>query len=137
MGCAGRRINILLLSGLIAAAAAYFFNSWAIKKWGKIVIFTVSPILEEFLKTGLAIFMGGQIFFTHLTFGLAEAVLDVIRPGKRDLPAGLTGLVSHGVFGWLTQYLWQVTGNIWLAITAAIAAHGLWNAGTVFLIPRK
>lgn len=122
----------MVIVGLVAAFFAWIFNSLALHWLGKKAIYTLAPIAEELFKTGLAYLTGSALLTVHLTFGLAEAVYDVLRPGKDDLPAGLLGLISHGLYGWLTQELWTRTGNLTWGLLAAIFIHLLWNWTVMF-----
>lgn len=126
-----------MLSGTLAAVLAWLFNSFLIARWGKEAIWLAAPLVEESLKTGLALLLGTSLFISHLLFGLAEGIFDVLRPGRDDLPAGISGLISHGVYGWLTQTVWLASGNIWLGVAAALVVHMLWNAAVVLLARRR
>lgn len=130
-------IRILVLSGLVAAGLAWVINSKTVARFGTVAIFSLVPLTEEFLKTGLALVFNSPIFYSHLTFGLVEAVFDVLQPGKSQAPAGIMSIISHGFYGWLTQKLLTLTGNTWLAITLTIALHSLWNVGVVFVAKRS
>jgi hypothetical protein len=130
-------MGIYLLSGLLAATLAWVINNFIVVRLGKVPIFSLIPMVEEGLKTGLALFFRGSIFYTHLTFGLAEAILDVLRPGRSQVPAGIMGIISHGIYGWITTRVYAFTGNLWMAWAMSIVLHGLWNAGVIFLAPAK
>lgn len=107
-----------------------------VAKLGTMAIFCLVPLTEEVLKTGFALLFNSSILYTHLTFGLAEAVFDVLRPGQNQAPAGIIGIISHGFYGWLTNKVFVLSGNIWLAMAVAIVLHSLWNASVVFLPKR-
>jgi hypothetical protein len=107
-----------------------------VAKFGAVAVFSCVPLTEEVLKTNSALFLNSSIFYTHLTFGLVEAIVDVLQPGKSQAPAGIMSIISHGIYGWLTDKLLTLTGNTWLAVALVIALHSLWNAGVVFLTKR-
>jgi hypothetical protein len=112
-------------------------NSLITGKLGAVAIFSLVPLIEEMLKTGFALLFNSSVLYTHLTFGLVEAVFDVLRPGHNQAPAGVVGIISHGLYGWLTYKVLTLSGSVWLAMASAVALHSLWNAGVIFLAPAK
>lgn len=122
-----------MLSGLLAAVLAWLINKLTVEKLGTVAIFSFVPLTEELLKTAFAFLLDSSILYTHLTFGLAEAIFDVLRPGLGQAPAGLMSLLSHGLYGWLTVKIFLWSGSIWLALAVTITLHSLWNAGVIFL----
>lgn len=117
-----------LISGGMAALISYYLSSKALKVAGEKAIVYISPILEETFKTGFALLLAGNILFAHVTFGVAEAVYDIwTNKGAIAYWAGVASIVSHGVFGMVTQYFIYRTGSNLIGIGAAILLHVAWN----------
>lgn len=124
----GDRIVISLVSGLLAALLSYYINSKALKNMGEAAIIYWAPIIEESLKTGFALMLGGKVFLSHITFGAAEASYDTWKNrGAAGYWAGFAGLVSHSVFGAITQYFMYYLGNSSFGLCIAIFVHIVWN----------
>jgi hypothetical protein len=122
------RITLTLASGLLAALLSYHINSYALKKVGEEAIIFLAPLLEELLKTGLALISGGGVFLSHVTFGTVEALYDMGKNrGNRAYWAGFASLVSHSVFGAITQYSIYYIGKPLLGLSLAVAIHVVWN----------
>jgi len=117
-----------LIAGSMAALLSYYISSKALKIAGEKVIIYLSPILEELFKTGFALVLKGKVFLSHTTFGVAEAVYDIwSNDGTTAYWAGLASIISHSVFGILTQYFIYRTGNSFFGIAIAVLIHIAWN----------
>jgi hypothetical protein len=117
-----------VISGLAAATLSYIINTKAIRLSGTKAIIYVAPIIEEFLKTWLAVIFGGSIFVAHMTFGIVEALYDFFNNrGSSAFFAGMAGALSHTLFGVITMLSFRYSGSIIVAIIFAIAAHMFWN----------
>jgi hypothetical protein len=87
-----------------------------------------APVIEEISKTGLALFLGGNILFSHIIFGMVEALYDIIKNrGMLSYTAGVTGFISHAAFGIITVYAWRFFYGPLSGIVVAIIIHMLWN----------
>ena len=91
------------------------------------------PVGEEILKTSLALIFKTSIIFTHLVFGILEAIWD-IKKNTRGLKPGLMALVTHSIFGLITWYGFKITGYVSPGLMAAILLHIAWNS---FIIKRS
>lgn len=115
---------LALFSGLLAAGVAWLINGWAANAYGQRAVIFIGPGVEELLKTGLALLLGAPILLSHLTFGLAEAGWEVASY-RRGTVAAVFALLSHGIYGWITEIL-AATGLL-LALATSCALHMLWN----------
>ncbi|HBT47454.1 MAG TPA: hypothetical protein DEA73_06200 [Peptococcaceae bacterium] len=113
-----------LLSGLLAAALAWAGNRFLFSLckfdgllWG--------PLLEEALKTGLALAWGAPLLLVHAVFGLVEAVWELTRARGG---AALAAVAGHSLFGAAAAALWEGTGRAALAWGGGFLLHFLWNA---------
>lgn len=93
-----------------------------------------APVVEEISKTGLALLFGGNILFSHVVFGMVEALNDIIKNrGMLSYTAGVTSFISHAVFGIITVYAGSFFFGPISGIATAIAAHMLWNRIIIIL----
>jgi len=116
-----------VVAGLLAAAAAYVMNRFTYGVWQDAALLSPVPLAEEAAKTMAAYFLGASILYTHIIFGLTEAVLD-LRGRQNGLAAAASSLVAHSIFGLLTVAVVRQTGVLGAGIVAAFLAHALWNA---------
>ena len=123
-------LKAMVLSGL-AAFLAYVINHWVVGRYGEKAIKFAVPLIEEILKTGVALMFRGPLVIIHIGFGLYEAVYDLVAnpqalPGER-LFAAFAALMGHGIFGGTTLLL--VTLGLNPALSAGLVGlvHGLWN----------
>lgn len=120
--------SFAVISGLAAAILSYIINTKALKLLGPKAIIYVAPIIEESLKTGLAVIFGGSIIVAHMTFGIVEAIYDFFNNrGSSAFFAGMAGALSHTLFGVITILSFRCSGSIITAMIFAIAVHMLWN----------
>lgn len=94
------------------------------------MIVTLSPALEETLKTLSAYYFAADILVTHLVFGLIEAVYDWVQ--TRGRMAALLSVIGHGLFGGVTVFTAQLAG-IYVGLAAGIVVHLIWNTVMVML----
>ncbi|KKM10936.1 hypothetical protein SY88_11060 [Clostridiales bacterium PH28_bin88] len=118
-----------ILAGLLAAGVAWAVNRWLVGTWGNRVITGLVPLVEEVVKTGLAVGMGVNILPVHTVFGAVELVSDFAspRPPAKSIPAGALALAGHLLFGYLTAAGYTATGRWWWGLVAGIAVHLTWN----------
>ena len=120
-----------IVAGLLASALAFAANRFVYRVWHEVVLFGPVPLLEEVVKTMTAHLLGASILYTHFVFGVTEAILDW-RGEKRGVPAALSALVAHSVFGLLTAAVTRSTGMLGAGIVVAFLAHAVWNAVMLF-----
>jgi len=121
-------VTAAIISGLSAALISYHLNAKALKTFGKRAISYGAPIVEELLKTGLAVLLGGDIMASHVTFGTAEAFYDLSKNrGASSVYACIAGFFSHALFGVITVYVAKVTSQVLCGIAVSAAVHMLWN----------
>lgn len=126
-----------MLAGIMAAFFSFFVNKLALKSYGKVIVVTLVPLLEEVIKTMTAYLMGAPLLLTHGVFGLAEAVHDVYaRRGESSLPF-LLSLGGHLAFGGVTHFIYAATGVLGYAILTAAAIHGIWNLSIITIMQRE
>jgi hypothetical protein len=116
-----------LWAGLVAACAAYAANRFIYRIYSDRALIGPVPLAEEVAKTMTATLLGAGILYTHLVFGMAEAILDW-RGKTRRLPAALSALAAHGIFGLTTLAVLRLTNILGAAIAVAFLTHALWNA---------
>jgi len=106
-----------ILTAVIAAIAAYGINTFIISKLGLAVLIDLVPMVEESLKTGLAVFNNVNILIVHFLFGLIEGISD-FKAGERN--AALLSLGSHFLFGFMAWLLWLTLGLGWAVFGCSI-----------------
>jgi ABC-type glucose/galactose transport system permease subunit len=80
------------------------------------------------LKTGLVVIIGGPIFTAHVTFGIVEALHDFFyNRGTSAFFAGMAGVLSHTLFGFITVLSLRYLGSILAAIIITVIVHMFWN----------
>jgi len=114
-------------AGLFAAGVAWVTNRFVVKFLGERAIIWLIPWLEEFFKTGIAVFSGASILLTHGVFGTIEAIYDYTVSPRWGIWAGLLSMGSHWLYGVVTVLVTQQTSS-WLGgILSAGFLHVLWN----------
>ncbi|SFR04425.1 hypothetical protein [Desulfoscipio geothermicus] len=121
-----------IFAGLFAALAARVMLGLVRRSDTRAVITLVAPAVEELAKTGLALFWGADIFYTHVVFGGAELAADSLK--RRGIWPGLAALALHSALGFVTVWLAAYTGVVALAAVAATVLHSLWNYAAVTLL---
>jgi hypothetical protein len=112
----------------MALAAAWTVNRLLLHLLGKRTVLLASWV-EEILKTGLALLLGGAPLFAHLAFGLGEASIEAVRG---DYTPAALDLVLHGAAGLLTAMILPRSGAI-TVITLTGLLHTGWNAAILKL----
>ncbi|MCG0275796.1 MAG: hypothetical protein L5655_06460 [Thermosediminibacteraceae bacterium] len=117
-----------IIAGFLSALLALVINTKLADYSKRQAITLGAPVIEEILKTGMAVLFGGSVILSHLCFGIAEAVYDVAR--KRDIRsyfAGVTAVLSHALFGaaavWTMEHLRSVVSGI----LVSFLLHISWN----------
>lgn len=118
---------MFLLAGLCAAAFAYVINRYLVNRFGANTIVFITPILEEGLKTGLAILLHAVILPVHVVFGLVEGIYD-LKTSRVGILAGLMSILWHTAFGLITVLVAVVMGNLVYGLLAAIFIHYVGNS---------
>jgi len=121
------------LAGLLASAAAWMLNSLLMRRGGDLVVIGVIPILEETIKTGIAMILGVSVPLAHSVFGLVEGLHDYVASKNLGLLAGVISLISHSFFGQLTVWVFLRSGSWLYSIAAAGLVHTLFNLSMVRL----
>ncbi|MDO7788049.1 hypothetical protein [Desulforamulus aquiferis] len=129
-------IFLILTAAFLAAGITWFFNSLVINKLGDRGISFVTPAIEEIAKTGVAIGLGAAIVWTHLAFGLVEAVVEIRRRGIRGLSAGWAALAGHSLFGLIASWVYMRRGFLW-AVLITYLIHAAWNWGIIYYSNRN
>lgn len=112
----------------MAAIISYYLNNKALMLIGENAVTYGAPVIEEIFKTGLAILLSGDILFSHIIFGVAEASYDIIKNrGRLSYTAGVAGLISHTAFGAITACVSRLLKSLLLGIAAAVIIHMFWN----------
>jgi hypothetical protein len=115
------------ISGVLAAVIAWFINRRMVNYWGDSAIAVIVPILEEVLKTSIAVLLGASIFYAHFTFGLMEAIWDM-KVNINGFRPALYSLITHSIFGFITIIVYKLSGFLTLGISVSIIVHVLWNS---------
>lgn len=118
-----------VIGGIGAALVAYTINKLLLKLLGEKSIVFMVPLSEEIAKTSSAILLGGWIPGVHLVFGIIEAFYDFHHGQVKKIAifAALISVISHSLFGIMTNYFYGWTDGLVLAILIVAIIHGLWN----------
>ncbi|MTI83325.1 MAG: hypothetical protein FH756_05330 [Firmicutes bacterium] len=116
-----------ILAGLTASGLSWILNGLLVDKVGRWWVVVFGPGMEELSKTGIALFLGTNIFLSHLTFGVVEAVRDITGGQPGSWLAGLVSFISHSVFGFMATLSYQKTGSFLFAVIIPLIFHFLWN----------
>lgn len=119
------KIKMAYIIACLAASSSFLLNRALLKLLGVQTIITLSPVLEEMVKTLSAYYFDADILVTHGVFGLIEAVYDWMQTRGRLLAAVLS-IVGHSLFGFVTVFTAQLTG-VYIGLAAGIVTHLLWN----------
>jgi hypothetical protein len=114
-------------AGFLAAGAAWVMNRFVVQYLGETAIIWVIPWLEEGIKTGVAIFSGAALVFTHGVFGLVEGVHDYLASPRWGMLAGFLSVVSHWFYGWVTVVFYERTSSWLVGLFCAGILHVFWN----------
>lgn len=116
----------LIAAGLAAATFAYVANRFIYQVMGNNALVGPVPLVEETAKTMTAWLLGTTVVYTHVVFGMAEALLDW-RGGKKGPFAAASAMAAHSLFGLVTSRVALETGTLGLGILAAALVHAVWN----------
>jgi hypothetical protein len=139
LSCSTKEVLTLhtLLALLLASTAAYLINRLVFERLGTWSLVTVVPLVEELLKTGLAVLLQASLWWVHVGFGALEASLDI---RQRPRPAPMVGylaawcsVIGHGAFGAVTMWGWSSTGSWLWGYALGSGLHLLWNVWVVRL----
>lgn len=111
----------------LMAGLSFLLNRAALRHVGAKAVITVSPAVEEALKTLPAFFLGADVLLTHALFGVIEAGYDGWTGGDNGPAAALLSVAGHGLFGLATTAVLFWGGSVFWALGGGIAAHLVWN----------
>lgn len=111
---------------LLAAAMSWLINGWIINSIGGRGIAFLTPLVEETAKTLGAVVLKTSLVYTHIGFGLVEALVEIKRRGVRGLWAAGVAVVAHGLFGLLTARVYAGS-NLLVALFVTYLVHTAWN----------
>jgi predicted phage tail protein len=109
----------------MAALVSWAVNGKLITAFGNKAVIFIGPAVEESFKTGLAWFLGAPLIISHVVFGIAEAIWELITY-KRGKLAAVFAVGSHLFYGLVTILVAGKAG-ILLALIVAYTVHMLWN----------
>lgn len=120
----------MVVSGL-AALIAYAMNRLIVSVFGDGAVRLLVPIVEEGLKTGLALTFAVSLPIVHMSFGIYEAIYDVLANRgvgrSRRWLAALLAFLGHSIFGWLTWFFLELGLVSVFAIVLVGTVHACWN----------
>jgi len=116
-----------LVAGIFAASLAWVVNRLAIKYFGEYSIIWVIPLLEETIKTSVALLSGTSLVLIHGIFGFIEAIHDYYCSRKWGLMAGISSAVSHLLYGWLTIWIYDGIFSWVVSVVLVGTLHAFWN----------
>ena len=122
------------LAAMGAAGLSWLINGFIMRLGPRGLIY-LAPAAEEVAKTGLALALGACVPAAHIFFGLLESLWD--GAGKKNIPAGVSALLGHTVFGLITYYVFIFSGEPAPAMICAYFAHAGWNSLVLRLAGRK
>ncbi len=130
---------ILLFTILCAFIIIYLYNWYLIRILIKYESLTdcikfLTPLVEESVKTSFAVVTDTSILFVHVGVGTVEGVIDLLYNNK--VSTMLAAVLGHGIFGLVTQLLFEVTGYVLVGWLIATVLHCLWNY-LILSIPEK
>jgi hypothetical protein len=128
--------NLALLSiavALFAAGLVWQLNRLQAYLSSPYIVY-IAPLAEEFSKTVPAILIGASLFFTHVFFGVIEAVWEWFSQRRNGFYAGLAALASHSIFGFITVLVYERYGTAPPALLAGYLAHMAWNHTVINLV---
>lgn len=119
-------INSILAGGL-AAFFSFYLNTKALKL-DKLAIVYVAPFIEEVMKTYFALYLNSSVIFSHVIFGCIEGLYDIIKSKSSNrYLAGVAALVSHSIFGIITENMIKSYQVPLKAIITSCLVHSIFN----------
>ncbi|MDN5332514.1 MAG: hypothetical protein PWP45_1739 [Tepidanaerobacteraceae bacterium] len=117
-----------ITAGFLSAFFALTINTKLAKYSKKGAVTFGAPVVEEILKTAVAVILGGNIVLSHLGFGAVEALCDAVKKGNaKAMLAGLTAILSHTILGLVTVWTSGVLKNLPAGIFVSCILHISWN----------
>lgn len=124
---------IYWLAGLSSAGIAWICNRYLVRKKGDLAVIWIVPILEETIKTGMAVFLKAPVALTHNVFGLIEAVHDYTAGAQFGFWSAISSIIGHWMFGQVTIFIFNKSYSWFIAITLTGIIHIFWNYAMVFI----
>lgn len=121
-----------LLAGAGAAVLAWLFNPRLLERTGQWGVMFAAPLLEEILKTGLALLLGASFWVSHLVFGVIEGIYD-LKVSRFGLAAAACSVAGHLLFGLAATVLGKKVPGVIAPVAGGTVLHWLWN---VFVLTR-
>ncbi|MEG6520654.1 hypothetical protein [Desulfotomaculum sp. 1211_IL3151] len=115
-----------IAASLLAAGVSWVINGWVINSLGGRGIAFLTPLVEEMAKTLGAVLLGAALVYTHIGFGVVEALVEMKRRGARGVGAAGMAVAAHGLFGLLTARVYAVS-NLLAALFVTYLVHTAWN----------
>lgn len=116
----------------MAAALAWLANRFLLS-FLKFNTVLWGPLVEETLKTGLALAWGAPLVLVHIIFGLVEGFFE-LRAYKSG--AALAAVAGHSLFGAVASLIWQNSGQAIFTWAGGFILHLGWNL-IIWLLHRK
>lgn len=115
------------LLAVLMAAASFLLNRELLRRFGSYVVISLSPVLEESVKTLSAYYFRADLIMVHIGFAVIEAAYDWCSSQETAWKAAILSIVGHTFFGVVTAFCWWLSGIIWLGLAAGCTVHLLWN----------
>ncbi len=124
---------IYWLAGLNSAGIAWVCNRYLVSKKGDIAVIWIVPILEETIKTGIAVLLKAPVTLTHNVFGLIEAVHDYTAGAQFGFWSAISSIIGHWIFGQVTLFIYNKFYSWIFAIIFTGVLHIFWNYAMVMI----
>jgi RsiW-degrading membrane proteinase PrsW (M82 family) len=119
---------LVLLIALMALGLSFLVNKCMLRLLREHAAILGAPVFEELLKTLPAYYWNRPVFHVHFFFGLGEALYDFANSSRNTGRwAAFSSIISHCIFGAVTELMLHQTGRIILTVPSAIAIHCAWN----------
>ncbi|ABO48660.1 hypothetical protein Dred_0110 [Desulforamulus reducens MI-1] len=127
--------TVALAATMLAAGTSWVANGWGRNFFGNRGVTYFTPLVEEMSKTLWAVVLNTPLVWTHLGFGLIEALVEIKRRSVKGILAGCTSLIVHGMLGLLTVKIYT-TSNLLFALLSSYLAHASWNGAVNYYSKR-
>ncbi|GAB6179114.1 hypothetical protein JCM14036_04330 [Desulfotomaculum defluvii] len=117
---------VIAAATLLAAVTSWVINGWVLNFLGNRGIAFLTPLVEETAKTFWAILLKTSLVYTHIGFGLVEALVELKRRGVKGVWAACTAIIAHSLFGLLTVRVYSAS-NLLVALIVTYLVHTIWN----------
>lgn len=113
---------------LFGALMAWIINQALIRLGfrGKQILAIFGPVVEETLKTGLALIFKTPIIAVHVIFGLVEGLWEIVNKPHSIGPV-MAAWGGHTFFGLLAYVSYNITEQSGIAWMSGLLAHLVWN----------